>query len=92
MELETFRDIVCRQIDTLQGYFDACAELSDKHGGNIENGDQHDDIFGSTDGRKCEIEPFHLTIPRKLLNPELSNKIERCDHSNESISVSTFCW
>ena len=24
-ELETFRDILCRQIDTLQSYFDACA-------------------------------------------------------------------
>lgn len=24
-EMETFRDILCRQIDTLQGYFDSCA-------------------------------------------------------------------
>ena len=23
--METFRDILCRQIDTLQGYFDSCA-------------------------------------------------------------------
>ena len=27
-ELETFRDIVCRQIDTLQGYFDSCADTA----------------------------------------------------------------
>lgn len=27
-EMETFRDILCRQIDTLQSYFDACAELA----------------------------------------------------------------
>ncbi|KAJ9579801.1 hypothetical protein L9F63_004547, partial [Diploptera punctata] len=27
-EMETFRDILCRQIETLQGYFDACAEAS----------------------------------------------------------------
>ena len=26
----------------------------------------------------------NLTKPRKLLNPELSNKVYRCDHSNES--------
>jgi len=26
--METFRDILCRQIETLQGYFDACAEAS----------------------------------------------------------------
>lgn len=24
-EMETFRDILCRQIDTLQSYFDSCA-------------------------------------------------------------------
>jgi len=27
-EIETFRDILCRQIDTLQGYFDMCAAAS----------------------------------------------------------------
>ena len=27
-EIETFRDILCRQIDTLQGYFDDCAATS----------------------------------------------------------------
>lgn len=26
MEIETFRDILCRQTDTLQSYFDNCAE------------------------------------------------------------------
>lgn len=26
MEIETFRDILCRQTDTLQTYFDNCAE------------------------------------------------------------------
>ncbi|XP_067935028.1 ceramide transfer protein-like isoform X2 [Watersipora subatra] len=25
-EMETFRDILCRQVDTLQGYFDACTQ------------------------------------------------------------------
>lgn len=25
MEMETFRDILCRQVDTLQSYFDSCA-------------------------------------------------------------------
>ena len=24
-EMETFRDILCRQVDTLQSYFDSCA-------------------------------------------------------------------
>ena len=25
-EMETFRDILCRQVDTLQKYFDSCAD------------------------------------------------------------------
>lgn len=28
LEMETFRDILCRQVDTLQGYFDACAAVA----------------------------------------------------------------
>ena len=28
--METFRDILCRQIDTLQSYFDTCADGSQK--------------------------------------------------------------
>ena len=27
-EMETFRDILCRQIDTLQHFFDSCAEAN----------------------------------------------------------------
>ncbi|KAJ4434432.1 hypothetical protein ANN_22994 [Periplaneta americana] len=40
-EMETFRDILCRQIETLQGYFDACAEASTslKHGTGLQ--DEH---------------------------------------------------
>ncbi|XP_074649947.1 ceramide transfer protein-like [Tubulanus polymorphus] len=40
-EMETFRDILCRQVDTLQNYFDACSEAIDDEG--IHEGD-HDDI------------------------------------------------
>ncbi len=28
--METFRDILCRQVDTLQGYFDSCADKNEK--------------------------------------------------------------
>lgn len=49
MELETFRDIVCQQIDTLQSYFDACAGTGANH--RSQHTDNHDqDIFGSNDG------------------------------------------
>ncbi|XP_078356189.1 ceramide transfer protein-like [Oculina patagonica] len=50
MELETFRDIVCQQIDTLQSYFDACAGAGGNHK-QTPHVDGHDpDIFGSNDG------------------------------------------
>ena len=29
-EMETFRDILCRQVDTLQKYFDVCADAVSK--------------------------------------------------------------
>lgn len=29
-EMETFRDILCRQVDTLQKYFDGCADAVTK--------------------------------------------------------------
>ncbi len=29
-EMETFRDILCRQVDTLQKYFDNCADIESK--------------------------------------------------------------
>ncbi|PFX23451.1 Collagen type IV alpha-3-binding protein [Stylophora pistillata] len=50
MELETFRDIVCQQIDTLQSYFDACAGAGGNHK-QVPHMDVNDhDLFGSNDG------------------------------------------
>ncbi|XP_071795324.1 ceramide transfer protein-like isoform X3 [Asterias amurensis] len=31
-EMETFRDILCRQVDALQGYFDTCADAASSSG------------------------------------------------------------
>ena len=53
MELETFMDIVCQQIDTLQSYFDACAGAGGSHK-QPSQVDGHDhDLFGINDGCKC---------------------------------------
>ena len=30
-EIETYRDILCRQIETLQSYFDACSDVAQNH-------------------------------------------------------------
>ncbi|XP_048583823.1 ceramide transfer protein-like [Nematostella vectensis] len=47
LELETFRDIVGRQIDTLQSYFDACASTSVTQ--DIRDS-SHDELYGSNEG------------------------------------------
>ncbi len=38
-EIETFKDILYGQVETLQRYFDACAELNQKDGGTLDLGD-----------------------------------------------------
>ncbi|XP_022096492.1 collagen type IV alpha-3-binding protein-like [Acanthaster planci] len=51
-EMETFRDILCRQVDALQGYFDACAESAAGSGDHrkwlddplVDSNDDEDDI------------------------------------------------
>ncbi|KAK3735008.1 hypothetical protein QZH41_010662 [Actinostola sp. cb2023] len=52
LELETFKDIIGRQIDTLQSYFDACADVA--NGLQLDSMDlwenNHDDIYGSNEG------------------------------------------
>ncbi|GAB6018962.1 hypothetical protein CHUAL_000603 [Chamberlinius hualienensis] len=46
-EMETFKDILCRQVDTLQSYFDACAEsVAAMDRQIIEPHDHDDDIDG----------------------------------------------
>lgn len=73
MELETFRDIVCRQIDTLQGFFDACSEINSKHSDDVDIRDQHhDDVFGDHDADD-EMDELSSTPTPATMN-ELRNK------------------
>uniref|UniRef100_A0A0B6ZVZ5 Ceramide transfer protein n=1 Tax=Arion vulgaris TaxID=1028688 RepID=A0A0B6ZVZ5_9EUPU len=46
-EMETFRDILCRQIDTLQNYFDSCASAV-THGA-VQELSEHDDFDDDLD-------------------------------------------
>lgn len=44
MEMDTFREILCRQVDTLQTYFDSCADTAISNSVHDDQGVQ-DDIF-----------------------------------------------
>ncbi|XP_042898192.1 ceramide transfer protein [Parasteatoda tepidariorum] len=43
-EMETFKDILCRQVDTLQSYFDVCAEMLTSDENHKDNDVHMDDI------------------------------------------------
>ncbi|XP_065059472.1 ceramide transfer protein-like [Rhopilema esculentum] len=47
LEMETFRDILCRQIDTLQSYFDSCADKNPRF--ETQGLDLDDDDFDADD-------------------------------------------
>lgn len=56
LEMETFRDILCRQTDTLQAYFDSCADKhDDTNNGHHQNLDMRDDAEGENDVLKIII-------------------------------------
>ncbi|XP_035667770.1 ceramide transfer protein-like isoform X1 [Branchiostoma floridae] len=61
-EMETFRDILCRQVDALQGYFDACATQIESEDNDTlvedEADDENEDDYG-TPRNSVEI-PNHL--------------------------------
>uniref|UniRef100_A0A9L0RJ29 Ceramide transfer protein n=1 Tax=Equus caballus TaxID=9796 RepID=A0A9L0RJ29_HORSE len=70
-EMETFRDILCRQVDTLQKYFDACADAVSKdelQRDKVVEDDEDDfpttrsdgDFLHNTNGNKEKIFP-HVT-------------------------------
>ncbi|XP_067666749.1 ceramide transfer protein-like [Haliotis asinina] len=60
MEMETFRDILCRQVDTLQSYFDSCASAVSH--GVVQELAEPDDIDADVDIDKPATpteEPHH---------------------------------
>jgi len=46
-EMETFRDILCRQVDTLQRYFDNCADADCKDELHRDKGEENSYDTGS---------------------------------------------
>ena len=57
-EMETYRDILCRQIETLQSYFDACSDVAQNHMPSSPNQRNHNQTLASIpsqldDGKIC---------------------------------------
>lgn len=46
-EMETFRDILCRQVDTLQSYFDNCADTDSKDELHRDKGEENGFVIGN---------------------------------------------
>jgi len=58
MEMETFRDILCRQIDTLQSYFDSCASAVNQ--GAVQELSEHDDLDDDLDLSHSNVNTHRL--------------------------------
>lgn len=64
-EIETFKDILCGQIDTLQRYFDACAELT---GGSTMATDGLNNVRGNGVGGALDLGADLRAIDFKVCN------------------------
>uniref|UniRef100_A0A8C4R7H7 Ceramide transfer protein n=1 Tax=Eptatretus burgeri TaxID=7764 RepID=A0A8C4R7H7_EPTBU len=90
-EMETFRDILCRQIDTLQKYFDACSDSSsldafrrDSADEDYDDDDEHDDEDGFPMPR-----PYvngHGSYKEKALQAPLPKDTTWIDFKGEAIT------
>ncbi|XP_061624047.1 ceramide transfer protein-like isoform X5 [Phyllopteryx taeniolatus] len=86
-EMETFRDILCRQVDTLQKYFDSCADAVSKdefHRDRVVEEDEED--FPATsrpDGECCHN---NNGSKEKLFSPASPKGINGIDFKGEAIT------
>ncbi|CAG5128563.1 unnamed protein product [Candidula unifasciata] len=79
-EMETFRDILCRQIDTLQSYFDSCASAV-IHGAHNELSDDSDDDLDNP--HAPSLHDVHLLRPVELKGKDLASVLQQ--HGGHSI-------
>ncbi len=88
-EMETFRDILCRQIDTLQSYFDSCSDVASSveaggDGGPLqvaaEEEEDGNDVDRSTTARTRSAHP---TVTRDVL---LQHGLHSVDFKGEAIT------
>ncbi|XP_056276138.1 ceramide transfer protein-like isoform X4 [Pseudoliparis swirei] len=84
-EMETFRDILCRQVDTLQKYFDSCADVVSKDEFQRDRVEEDEEDFPTT--ARPEGEPNHNNGSKeKLFSPASPKGMNGIDFKGEAIT------
>ncbi|XP_018524513.1 ceramide transfer protein isoform X4 [Lates calcarifer] len=86
-EMETFRDILCRQVDTLQKYFDSCADAVSKDEFQRDRVVEEDeDDFPATTRSDGEYNHNNNGSKEKLFSPASPKGINGIDFKGEAIT------
>uniref|UniRef100_A0A3P8NN25 Ceramide transfer protein n=1 Tax=Astatotilapia calliptera TaxID=8154 RepID=A0A3P8NN25_ASTCA len=85
-EMETFRDILCRQVDTLQKYFDSCADAVSKDEFQRDRVEDDDDDFPTSARPDSEYNHNNNGSKEKLFSPASPKGINGIDFKGEAIT------
>ncbi|XP_068559454.1 ceramide transfer protein-like isoform X2 [Cebidichthys violaceus] len=84
-EMETFRDILCRQVDTLQKYFDSCADVVSKDEFQRDREEDEED-FPTTARPEGEHNHNNNGSKEKLFPPASPKSMTGIDFKGEAIT------
>ncbi|XP_069565495.1 ceramide transfer protein-like isoform X2 [Brachyistius frenatus] len=85
-EMETFRDILCRQVDTLQKYFDSCADVVSKDEFQRDRVEEDEDEFPTTTRPNGEYNHNNNGSKEKLFSPASPKGMNGIDFKGEAIT------
>ncbi|XP_075955229.1 ceramide transfer protein-like isoform X4 [Anarhichas minor] len=87
-EMETFRDILCRQVDTLQKYFDSCADVvsKDEFQRDREEDEEDEEDFATTARAEGEHNQNNNGSKEKLFPPASPKSMNGIDFKGEAIT------
>ncbi|KAK5871363.1 hypothetical protein PBY51_004248 [Eleginops maclovinus] len=86
-EMETFRDILCRQVDTLQKYFDSCADVVSKDEFQRDREEEEDEEdFPNTARPDGECNHNNNGSKEKLFPPASPKGMNGIDFKGEAIT------
>ncbi|XP_070819797.1 ceramide transfer protein-like isoform X4 [Chaetodon trifascialis] len=85
-EMETFRDILCRQVDTLQKYFDSCADVVSKDEFQRDRVEEDEEDFPTTTRPDGEYNHNNNGSKEKLFPPASPKGMNGIDFKGEAIT------